>query len=221
MTQKQVPGAVYMPGFGQGAGAATFHQGYYGICLNGDCRFNFFMPGPREVVDLTGIAAGYRVVAECRHRDFLTGQTADLPTIATTNNTDTKIYQLSTTWRLAATITSRVATANGLVSFKNVLAVAFGSGNAYQFATAQTADGLSVTFTASSKTAANASKANSFVVQNNGVLIPQVAYVVSPNELYLTQDLTNTDTTGSTGDQNDFAHVIHLAQDARDKGCMT
>ena len=108
--------------FGKGCGAAQFFPGYYGIMLNGDGRYGVFMPGPQEVIDATGIAAGYRVVAACRH--------VDVPVIATTNGTDTKIYQLVTTWVLLATISSRVvAGPQALVSFNSVIAVAFGRVN--------------------------------------------------------------------------------------------
>lgn len=177
--------------FGKGCGAAQFHKGHYGICLNGDCRYGYFMPGPQEIADLTGIASGYRVVAWARH--------VDVPVIATTNGTNTKIYQRTTIWDEIADIASRVvAGPQALISFNSVLAVGFGSANPYQFATDVTVDGSAYTFTASTKTAANADSANAFWVQSSGVVTPRVCYVTSPNQVYFTEDLTNADATGST-----------------------
>lgn len=177
--------------FGKGAGAAQYHEGYYGLCLNGDCRYGYFMAGPQEVADLTGIAAGFRVVAMTRH--------VDVPVLAATDGTDTRIYQLATTWVQIAAITGRVvAGPQALVSFNSVLAVGFGRVNPYQFSTNVTVDGTAYTFTASTKTAANADSANAFWVQSSGVVTSRVVYVTSPNDVYFTEDLTNGDATGST-----------------------
>lgn len=178
--------------FGKGAGADTFSPGHYGIMLNGDGRYNVFHHGPQEVVDLTGIDATYYVVASCRH--------VDVPVCAATDGTNTKIYQRqTTTWATIATINSRVvAGPQALVSFNSVLAVGFGRVNPYQFSTDVTVNGSAYTFTASSKTVANADSANAFWVQSSGVVTAQCAYTTSPNDVYFTTDLTNTDGTGTT-----------------------
>lgn len=196
--ERKHPLSLKLGGFGNGCGATHWAPGWYGICLNGDCSDGYFRPGPREVADATGIAAAFRVVAACLH--------VNVWHLATTDGTDTKIYQLDTTWKVIATITSRVATYNGLVSFNSVLAVAFGSANPYQFSTNVTVNGTAYTFTASTKTAANADSANCFVAQTNGRVLPRVSYITDPNSLYFTEDLTNGDATGSTatdiGDNN-------------------
>ncbi len=207
---RQHPLELEIPGFGNGAGATKFSPNWYGIALNADCSEGYAMPGPREEVDATGIPAGFRVVAACLHVNGWH--------LAVTDSTDTKILQLDTTWKTIATITSRVATYNGLVSYNSVLAVAFGSANAYQFSTNVTVNGTAYTFTASTKTAANALAANCFCVQTNGRALPRVAYVTDPSSLYFTEDLTNSDATGSSatfiGDPNSSnSYVTSLVED--------
>lgn len=168
-----------------GAGALTFRPGAYQIASNWDGRFG--IPGPREVADMTGIAAGYRVYQMLRHADTLFA--------ITSNGTDTKVYrEESDAWALKATITSRVPFGpQSAVSFKNVLAIGFTGGNPYQFSS-DTAGGA-YTFTASTKTAGNSEQAHVFLVQSNGLLTPRCVYMVN-NEYYWTEDLTNTDGTG-------------------------
>ena len=173
-----VPG----PGFPLGAGALSARPGAYQIAEDWDGRFG--IPGPREVADLTGIAAGYRVVKILK--------SVDINIAVTTNGTDTKVYRKETTWVVRATISTRVAT--DAVAFKGVLAVALGSSNPYQFATDSGAGAL--TFAASTKTSNNASKANYFLVQSNGLLTPRVIYCTNPNEVYYTEDLTDSDAAG-------------------------
>lgn len=182
-----------IPGFGLGMGAIKFKPGYYLIGENFDARYGG--PGPREAIDLTGIATGFRVISWCKH--------VDVPVVATTNGTDTKIYQrLASTWGLLATLANRKALPNGLISFKNVLAIALTTNAdaavAYQFSSNITTDGTAYTFTASTKTAANSTKAIVFIAQVNGLTAPKVIYAVLPNEIYFTEDLTNGDGTGST-----------------------
>ena len=173
---------VGVGGWPLGAGALKARPGAYQIASNWDGRFG--CPGPREVADLTGIASGYRVIKIIK--------SFDINIAVTTNGTDTKVYRKETTWVVRATISSRVAT--DAVSFKNVIAIAFGEGFAYQFATDSGAGALS--FAASTKTADNAERANYFLVQNNGLLTPRVMYCVDPNEVYYTTDLTDTDAAG-------------------------
>lgn len=166
--------------FGAGAGIAT--EGFYEIAENWDGRFN--IPGPAEVVDLTGIAAGYRVIKMLK--------SFDIDIVVTTNSTNTKVYRKETTWVERASIASRVAT--DAISFKNIIAIAFSGGNPYQFVT-DTGSGA-LTFAASTKTSGNSEQATKFLEQNNGLLEPRVVYGLSPNEIYYTTDLTNTDGTG-------------------------
>ena len=168
--------------FHAGALAKRWKPGFYNIGRNFDGRYG--IPGPREVADLTGIAAGYRII--CIIKSF------DIPIAVTTNSTDTRIYRKETTWVLRATISSRVAT--DAISFNNVIAVALGSSNPYQFATDTGSGNLS--FSASTKTTADADRANYFWLQTSGVPIPRVVYTRNPNEVYWTEDLTNTDGTG-------------------------
>lgn len=168
-----------------GAGAQTYRPGFYQIATNWDGRYG--IPGPREVVDLTGIAAGFRVYQMLKH--------ADTNVAITSDGTDTKVYRLETTWVEKATITARVPTGDGCaVSFKAVLAIAFGSANAYQFTTGTGAGAW--TFTASTKTSGTSARANYFLAQTNGLLVPRVVYVRNPNEVYYTEDLSNGDATG-------------------------
>ena len=191
MKARQLPTNYLRLSFGKGCGADRFEPGFYGLGENVNCEYGEAQPGPREVVDVTGIAAGYRVKAMCWHAGGLF--------IATDNGTDTKIYRQETTWVLAATISAAtVAGPYALVSFNSVLAVALGTGDAYQFSTNTGAVGAGYTFTASTKSTASSKYANCFLVQSNGLVTPRVVYATSPNELYFTTDLTNGDATGST-----------------------
>ena len=170
-----------------GAGAYDHVPGYYSVMQNADGRWGAVIPGPREVVDRTGIAAGFRVRKQIRH--------ADTQVLLATDGTDTRIYRQETTWVQKAAIVAAVGI--DLVSYNAVLAVSFGPSTAYQFTTGVGAGAW--TFTASTK-AGNAKFANYFLLQQNGLSNPLVAYVRNPNELYTTTDLTNsgTSTTAST-----------------------
>ena len=195
---------LYIPGFHLGCGSLRFRPGYYLIGRNFDGRYGG--PGPREVADRTGIAAGYRVRQMIKH--------GDLDFLLATNGTHTNIYTLSAgNWALAGaanpTFSNLVGT--GMVSFKDVLAVGFNTSNAYQFSTN---DGS--TWTTSTKTTANADFFKFAIAQVNGLSSPRVLYVRDPNEVYFTEDLTNGDATGSTttyvadnaSDQQRFENVV-------------
>ena len=195
---------LYIPGFHLGCGSRHFRPGYYLMGSNFDGRYGG--PGPRQVADRTGIAAGYRVRQMIKH--------GDVNFLLTTNGTHTNIYTLSAgNWALAGaanpTFSNLVGT--GMVSFKDVLAVGFNTSNAYQFSS----DNGS-TWTTSTKTTANAEFFKYAIVQVNGLTSPRVLYVRDPNEVYFTEDLTNGDATGSTAtyiadnasDQASFNNVV-------------
>lgn len=186
------PPRLEIPHFGYGCGAYHNVPGFYAIALNADCSGGWVMPGPREVAEMTGIAAGYRVKKIVRHIDILTALTY--------NGTNTNIYRVeSGAWVLKAQIASVEGT--DIVSFKGYVAVALGPSNAYQF-TNETSNGASswVAFTASTKTGNSngARNANKFLVQTNGLSAPRVVYVTNPNQVYFTEDLSNGDAVGST-----------------------
>lgn len=198
MPPRPTPVLLELDDFSLGCGADRYVPGFYGICTNGDCRSGLFMPGPREEVDLTGIAANFRIIKAVRH--------ADVVVLATTDGTDTRIYRLEAgAWAQKVAIVARVAT--DAISFNSVYGVAFGRVNPYQFST--NTGGGTWTFTASTKTTGNADSANYFVVQSNGLITPRCVYVTSPNEVYFTTDLSNGDATGSTAtfiDDNDTSN---------------
>lgn len=181
-------------GWSRGAGALKAQPGAYQIATNWDGRFG--IPGPREVADLTGIAAGFRVIKILKH--------ADTNVAIATDGTTTRVYRKETTWvskvdQLDGGASSEDAitgAATDAISFKNVLAIARGSGVAFVYTTATTATGRTWDFTTSTKTAGNAERANYFLEQSNGLLISRVIYATNPNEVYYTEDLTNTDATG-------------------------
>lgn len=193
-----------IPHFGSGCGAFYFQPGTYAICLNGDCRYGWLMPGPREEADLTGIAAGYRVKKIIKH--------GDVNFALTYNGTNTRIYRVeSGAWAQKLEVTSNEGF--DIVSFKDVVAVGFNTSTGYRFSSD---DGG--TWSTSTKTSGNASKAKYFVVQTTGLTTPRVAYAVDPNELYFTEDLTNGDPSGSTdtkvGDNaSDQQKITSLTED--------
>ncbi len=167
-----------------GAGALKARPGAYQIAE--DWNGVYGIPGPREVADLTGIAANFRVYQMLKHADVLFAVTSD--------GTDTKVYRKETgAWAEKATITGRVPFGpQSAVSFKDVLAIGFVSG-AYYYST--NIAGGTYTFVASTKTSNHAAQAWHFCVQSNGLLTSRVAYMVL-NEFYVTEDLTNTDGVG-------------------------
>jgi len=178
-----------------GAGVKNAKNGFYQIAENWDGRYG--IPGTEEVADLTGIAATFRVIKMLKH--------ADTDIVIATDGTTTRVYRKETTWVSkvdqldggASSEDAIVGVATDAVSFKNVLAIALGGSAAYVYTTATTATGRTWGFVTSTKTAAgNPDRANKFLVQVNGVLEPRVTYGVSPNEIYYTTDLTNTDGIG-------------------------
>jgi hypothetical protein len=182
-------------GFVLGAGALKARPGAYQLATNWDGRFG--IPGPREVADLTGIAATFRVIKILKH--------ADTNVAITTDGTSTRVYRKETTWVAKVknidgggdSVDAITGAATDAISFKNVLAIARGSGAAYVYTSATTTSGANTwEFTTSTKTAGNAERANYFLEQSNGLLTPRVSYCTNPNEVYYTEDLTNTDATG-------------------------
>ena len=180
-------------GFDLGAGAQQQAPGFYQLGVNFDGRYG--IPGPREVVDLTGIAANFRPRIYLRHADTLLCIASDGST--------TRVYRKETTWVTkvdqldgGAQNQDLTGVVTDAVSFKGILAIALGSAQAYVFTSATTATGQTWDFTTSTKTVSNAKYANYFLVQANGLLNPRVVYGRSPNEIYYTEDLTNGDATG-------------------------
>ena len=170
--------------FGDGCGAFRQKPGVYGIAVNADCRAGYIAPGPREVADMTGIAAGYRVRKVIKH--------GDVNMAITYNGTDSRVYrEEASAWVLKETVAGAAAT--DITSFKDVVAVGYGPSTAYRFSSD---DGG--TWTASTKTG-NAKYANRFLRQITGLANPRVRYFVNPNLSFWTEDLTNTDAVGSTG----------------------
>lgn len=165
------------PHFRYGIGAAEHVPGYCAIALNYDTAYD--CPGPREVVDRTGIAAGYRVYKEINH--------ADVPWLLTYNGTNTRIYRLNAgVWQQRL----EVATAQGvdIVSAFGVVAVGYGSSRAYDFSSDSGA-----TWTASTQTG-SARYFTRAIFQSGHLTNPRVFYVVDPDLAFFTRDLTNTGT---------------------------
>ena len=79
--------SVFWKGFGGGLGEHTHdpNGNGYDLMTNGDSRWSEVIPGPLEVADMTGIAAGYYVVDWLKHND--------VNIVATTNGTDTQIFR--------------------------------------------------------------------------------------------------------------------------------
>lgn len=196
----------YISGFAKGAGFEFHKPGGYLVGSNFDGSYGYGMPGPREVADLTGIAANFRVVKILLH--------ADTQVAITTDGTTTRVYRQETTWVTkvdqldgGAQSEDLTGVATDAVSFKGVLAIALASAvglgksaNSYVFTTATTATGQTWDFTTSTKTGDGngAATATFFLVQMNGLVAGRVVYVTNPNKVYFTEDLTNTDATGST-----------------------
>ncbi len=178
-----------------GAGALKATQGQCQIAIDFDTEFG--IPGPRELDDATGIASGYRVIKILKH--------ADTNVAITTNGTSTRVYRLeSDVWVSkvdqldgGAQNQDLTGVAVDAVSFKDVLAVALGSATAYVYTSATTTAGAQTwDFTTSTKTLVLAKRAQYFLKQHDGLITSRVLYVVNPNQIYFTDDLTNTDTTG-------------------------
>lgn len=167
--------------FGRGAGASKHIPGFYSVGTNVDCRFGYAMPGPREEADITGLAAGERIIKIIKH-----GTSTEVNWAITT----TKVYRVEAgAWvaKLSA------VTPTGIVSMKGVVAVFMGASTAFQFSSDN-----GTTWTASTKTGSNAKFGNMGIVQVNGLLAPRCVYGRNPNEVYTTEDLTNSDPTGTT-----------------------
>ena len=181
-TARQIQPIIF-PGFHLGAGAFYHSPFFYAICLNGDCRYGTFQPGPREVVDLTGIAAGFRVrKAHKTTHDKVWW-------LATTDGTDSRIYRReSGAWALKETVTGAVCT--DIISFEGAVAVFYGASTDFRYSTN---DG---TAWAASGKSGSADKGNFAIVSTNGRTAPVVVYCRNPNEVYFTESLS--DTTSST-----------------------
>lgn len=183
MAERRGPPPITFPHFAFGAGAWEHAPGYYAIGLNFDGEIGG--PGPREVVDMTGIAAGYRVKKRIQH--------GDVDWLLTYNGTDTRVYRVeSSAWVNKSG--SRFVSIEGLdiVSFGDVVAVGFGTAQAYEFSSD---DGTS--WTASTSTG-NAKYFTRAMIRGGGLANPRVDFVVDPDELYATFNLAGTAVTTSS-----------------------
>lgn len=193
------------PHFRFGAGAAEHVPGFYSIASGWDGEYG--CPGPREEIDRTGIAAGFRVVKYLRHND--------IQWLLTTNNTDTKLYRIETgVWTEKLNVAGSVGT--DIVSFKGDIAVGFGTTLAYRFSTDN-----GTTWTASSS-AGNAKFFTFAIVQMNELTEARVTYLVDPNEVYFRTDLDNsvTPSTSSTIGDNQTAQTAFSSLTEDDNGVI-
>lgn len=186
--------------FGRGLGYFDHEEGGVAILTNGDDRFGYLMPGPREVADMTGIAANFRVVAFTKHND--------VNMIATTDGTDTKVYrEESSAWVEKLEVLAAVAEPDALVSFHDgtdsIIAVGLGTADAFRYSTN---DGTGWTTSTLTGTAKNMTRA---YAQQDGAT-PRVVYCVDPDEVYFANSLDNSATvstaenvgSASTSDDN-------------------
>lgn len=186
-TPKQQRGKVLSLKFRFGGGIGAFEYDpknptVNAIFKNCDDRFGYLMPGPSIALDMTGIAANFRVVWQCKHND--------VNFVATTDGTDSKIYrEESSLWALKETVAAAVATWIG--SFHDgtdsIVAVGYGKDDAFRFSVN---DGTS--WTASTLTGTKKNITYAYVQQDG--LVPRVVYCVDPDEVYFANSLDNSAT---------------------------
>jgi len=175
----------------------------YAITTNAITRFGGLLNGLKEVVDMTGIAAGYRVIKQIKHND--------VNIRITWNGTNSRVYrEESGAWALKETVSS--ARAWDIVSFhdgtNSILAVAYGADTAFRYSVN---DGSAWTASTFSGTADNP---KFFLNQQNNLTGPRVLWCVDPNELYFAPSLVNgttistSSTVGGADAQDDFNCLI-------------
>ena len=155
-----------------------------------NCRFGEVIPGPLEVVDMTGIAAGYYFLDQIKHNG--------VNIQATTNGTDTRVYrEEASAWVLKATFAGVVAGSHCLLSFHdgtNSTLVCFLTASvAWQYSTD---DGTN--WTASTR-AGNSKFGNMGIVRQNARVSADVLYVRNPNETYTSTSMVNGGAAADTG----------------------
>lgn len=203
-TPRSAFGKLQLKDFSRGLGGVSLdaEPGSYLIGTNVDCRWaGVVMPGPREEADMTGIASGYRVLQSIVH--------GGVRWVLTSNNTNTKVYRVETgAWAEKLNVNSVVGTC--LVSYKDVVAVGLGASTAFKYSSN---NGSS--WTDSTKTG-NGKYMNFATVVQPARSALRVAYVRNPNELYFTEDLTNSgasSTSSTVGDANNDEFTSIIADD--------
>ena len=179
---KQKTKLIKWPDFSKGCGHFDHVDGGYSVGTNVNTMYGSAIPGPLESVDRTGIAAGFRVIKKVRHND--------VPCLATTDSTDTKIYRLeSAVWALKATFSANATdVCTDMVSFtdaagNSTLIIFFGSAQAFEYSTN---DGTGFT---TSIFAGNAKYGNFGLVQSTGLPAPRCLYAVNPNMLFYSANM--------------------------------
>ncbi len=202
---------VRWAGCGGGLGAWLHVDDGYAIGTNLDSRFGDALPGPLEVADMTGVAAGFYTVSRCTHNG--------VNIKVTTNGADTKVYrQVGGAWVLpsaASTFAGAVATYNGVLSFHDgtnaTLIVFLGATTAFQYTVD---DGA--TWTASNR-AGNSKYGNFGATQQNGRTSTQVFYVRNPNQVYTSSSMVNggaaADTGATIGDSSAQTYFTSVVED--------
>lgn len=198
-------GRLVFTDFSHGLGGYSLDEepGSYLIATNCDARWaGVVMPGPREEADMTGIAANFRVLQRIVH--------GGVNWVLTSDTTDTKVYRVETgAWALKLTVNSVVGKC--LVSFKDVIAVGLGASTAYKFSSN---DGTSWT---DSTKAGNSKYMDFATAVQPAKSAGKVAYLRNPNELYFTEDLTNSSessTSSTIGDTQNDEFTSIIADDA-------
>ena len=184
--------SVFWKGFGGGLGEHIHDPdgNGYAIATNCDTRWNDLQPGPLEVADMTGIAAGYYVVDWLKHND--------VNIAVTTNGTNTIVYREETSvWATKATFNGIAAGPHCLLSFhdgtNSTLVVFLGAATAFQYTVD---DGTN--WTASTRTG-NTKYGNMGIVRQNARTSADVLYVRSPNQIYTSTSMVNGGAAADTG----------------------
>jgi len=202
-----VDSKILFPGFMQGLGHKVHTPGGYGIVTNGITRFGGLMNGLKEEADMSGIAAGYRVVRVIKHND--------VNIAITTNGTNSKIYrEESNAWVEKETVNSAVCT--DVASFHDgsdsLLAWCFGDDVAFRFSSN---DGTAWE-AATASPWGNARFVKYFLVQQNNLSGARVLIAVDPNRLYFADSLDNSATVSTDaeiGDASSQDYWTSLIQD--------
>ena len=161
------------------------------------------MNGLKEETELTGIAAGFRVIKEIKHND--------VNIRICYNGTDSRVYRVEAgVWALKETVAA--ARCRDVISFhdgtNSILAVAYGADASFRYSTN---DGT--TWTASTFTGA-ADNPRYFLNQQNNLSGPRVLWVSDPNSLYFATSLVNgttistSSTIGGAGAQEFFTCIV-------------
>ena len=194
-------------GFSAGLGQHLFDERVpgYAIATNAITRFGAMQNGLKEDVDLTGIAAAYRVVKQIKHNG--------VNIRITYNGTDSRIYRVEAgVWALKETVVTAQCT--DVISFEDssnneILAWCFAGDASFRYSTDNGATWIASTF------AGTSDNPKYFLNQQNNLTGSRVLWVVNPNQIYFATSLINgtTVTTSSEiGDDSDDDFFTCLAQ---------